>query len=112
MAPLITTGDMVEVIYIPIENIKIGDMVLFENHNKKLTTHRVFIKGESTLITKGDFSKNFHDILVTKENYLGLIINLYKKNNIKINYKVLKAYFFIGIPIIKKLVKIKNYIRK
>jgi len=112
MAPLIASGDTIEVIYIPIEKIQIGDIILFENFNKKLTAHRVFIKGESTLITKGDFSKNFHDSIITVENYLGLVINLYKKNNIRLNYKILKLYFFTGIPIIKKIVKIKNILRK
>lgn len=112
MSPLISSGDIVEVIYTPIENIKVGDIVLFENGNKKLTTHRVFMKGEATLITKGDFSKNFHDIIVTKENYLGLIIKLYKKNNININYLMLKTYFFLSFPVIKKLTSIKNILRK
>lgn len=83
MSPVIEQGDMVITIPIKISNIKLGDIITY-NQEDKLITHRVEQVyenyGKTLFITKGDANK-FQDINpVKKEQIVGLYLTKIPRN--------------------------------
>jgi len=73
MFPFMRNGDVQTISPVPIEEIKVGDVAVFERDNDWIS-HRVIdirkIKNETTLILRGDTCIQL-DPLVTKANYIG-----------------------------------------
>lgn len=73
MFPFMLPGDEQTISPVPIEDIAIGDVVVFE-HDNKWISHRVISiqnnNNEKTLILRGDTCIQL-DPLVTKTNYIG-----------------------------------------
>ncbi len=77
MFPFMRNGDIQTISSVPIEEIQIGDVAVFERNNDWIS-HRVIdirkTNNETTLILRGDTCIQF-DPLVTKENYIGKTIS-------------------------------------
>jgi signal peptidase len=77
MFPFLRKGDVQTISPIPIEDIQIGDVVVFEQNNNWIS-HRVIAiqktNNEISLILRGDTSR-FLDPTVTKENYIGKTVS-------------------------------------
>ncbi|MFM1771491.1 MAG: hypothetical protein RLZZ71_633 [Bacteroidota bacterium] len=73
MFPFMRPGDVQTISPVPIEEIKVGDVAVFERNNDWIS-HRVIDiqnnNNEITLILRGDTSIQL-DPLVTKANYIG-----------------------------------------
>ena len=73
MFPFMRNGDIQIISPVPIEEIQIGDVAVFERNNVWIS-HRVIdirkTNNETTLILRGDTCIQI-DPLVTKENYVG-----------------------------------------
>ncbi len=73
MFPFMRNGDIQTISPVPIEEIQIGDVAVFERNNDWIS-HRVIeirkTNNETTLILRGDTCIQI-DPLVTKENYVG-----------------------------------------
>ena len=73
MFPFMRNGDVQTISPIPIEEIKVGDVAVFERDNDWIS-HRVIAirntNNETTLTLRGDTSIQL-DPLVTKANYIG-----------------------------------------
>ena len=73
MFPFMRNGDLLTISPVPIEEIQIGDVAVFESNNDWIS-HRVIdirkTNNETTLILRGDTCIQI-DPLVTKENYVG-----------------------------------------
>ena len=83
MYPLLKDGDQVEIEKTPLEALKIGDIVVFENLNRWLAHRLIKIKkndGRFTLITKGDSCIKF-DAAIAEEAYIGKVTAFYRADN-------------------------------
>ena len=73
MFPFMRNGDLLTISPVPIEEIQIGDVAVFESNNDWIS-HRVIdirkTNNEITLILRGDTCIQL-DPLVTKANYIG-----------------------------------------
>ena len=73
MFPFMRNGDLLTISPVPMEEIQIGDVAVFERNNDWIS-HRVIdirkTNNETTLILRGDTCIQ-NDPLVTKENYIG-----------------------------------------
>ncbi len=83
MYPFMRPGDVQTISPVPIEEIKVGDVAVFERNNDWIS-HRVIDiqnnNNEITLILRGDTSIQL-DPLVTKENYIGKTV-AFERNGI------------------------------
>jgi signal peptidase I len=86
MFPFMLPGDEQTISPVPIEDIAIGDVVVFE-HDNKWISHRVISiqnnNNEKTLILRGDTCIQ-SDPLVTKANYIGKTV-AFERNGKSIN---------------------------
>jgi signal peptidase I len=86
MFPFMLPGDEQTISPVPIEDIAIGDVVVFE-HDNKWISHRVISiqnnNNEKTLILRGDTCIQL-DPLVTKANYIGKTV-AFERNGKSIN---------------------------
>lgn len=77
MFPFMRNGDIQTISPVPIEEIQIGDVAVFERNNDWIS-HRVIdirkINNETTLILRGDTCIQI-DPVVTKENYVGKTVS-------------------------------------
>ncbi|MBI4649203.1 MAG: signal peptidase I [Bacteroidia bacterium] len=80
MFPALRKGDFLEIKYVPIENLKTGDIILFRE-NSKYIVHRLISKhnyqGRLIITTKGDFFFLFYEYLLA-DDYKGKVIK-YKR---------------------------------
>lgn len=80
MWPVIAKGDRLVVQKIPFNKIKAGDIVAFSFKNlSEIIIHRVAgkdKKNKSKLLTKGDANYSRDKWVITKENYLGKVIEI------------------------------------
>ena len=84
MWPILKTGDIVLIKKIPKEDIKVGDIVVWQNA-KGFTIHRVAKLDQDTLTTKGD--ANFtDDPLVKYEEVIGRTVYLSGNKPLRIPY--------------------------
>jgi signal peptidase len=81
MFPFLRKGDVQTISPVPIEDIQIGDVVVFEQNNNWIS-HRVIAiqktTNEISLTLRGDTSR-FLDPTVTKENYIGKTVSFERK---------------------------------
>jgi len=105
MFPFMLPGDEQTISPVPIEDISIGDVVVFE-HDNKWISHRVISiqnnNNEKTLILRGDTCIQ-SDPLVTKANYIGKTVAFERRGETRLlhskKYKVIsKLVLFLGIP--------------
>mgnify|MGYP000441968385 FL=1 len=55
MAPVFRSGDLIMIVKVDPEQIKVGDIVTFQTKDRRLLTHRVVeIKEDGEYVTKGD----------------------------------------------------------
>jgi signal peptidase I len=82
MYPFLQNDDLVEIEKTDLEDLEIGDIVVFKNQDRWLA-HRLIKKqiseGETKLITKGDSCLKF-DETFGKELYVGKITNFEREN--------------------------------
>ena len=93
MEPSLYAGDMVFVnSNVEFENVKIGDVIIFQYEGKNII-HRVvdeaWIETERFLKTKGDNNKSADGYLTTEENFCGVVVDEYviPKKGFLIDYK-------------------------
>ena len=91
MEPSLYAGDMVFVnSNVEFENVKIGDVIIFQYEGKNII-HRVvdeaWIETERFLKTKGDNNKSADGYLTTEENFCGVAICQIPKLGFLIDYK-------------------------
>ena len=84
MFPFMRNGDVQTISPVPIAEIKVGDVAVFERDNDWIS-HRVIdirkTKNEITLILRGDTCIQL-DPLVTKANYIGKTVGFERKGTI------------------------------
>ncbi|NTW32563.1 MAG: signal peptidase I, partial [Bacteroidetes bacterium] len=91
MFPFLRNGDEIVINKCRINELNIGDIVVFKTHDKWIAHRLHKIKSENNktiLITKGD-SCNSKDLPVTEENFAGKVILFFRKGkekNINSNY--------------------------
>lgn len=108
MFPFMRNGDIQTIGPVPIEEIQIGDVVVFEHANKWISHRVISIQNNNTAITlilRGDTCIRL-DPFVTKANYIGKTlayergentINLDDKNTHSkriIQWGLMRCYFF------------------
>jgi ABC-type polysaccharide/polyol phosphate transport system ATPase subunit len=80
MWPVIAKGDRLVVKKIPFDKLKLGDIVAFSFKNiSEIIVHRVAgmdTKSKSRLLTKGDANYSQDNWKITKENYLGKVVEI------------------------------------
>ena len=91
MEPSLYAGDMVFVnSNVEFENVKIGDVIIFQYEGKNII-HRVvdeaWIETERFLKTKGDNNKNADGYLATEDNFCGVAEYVIPKIGFLIDYK-------------------------
>ena len=91
MEPSLYAGDMVFVnSNVEFENVKIGDVIIFQYEGKNII-HRVvdeaWIETERFLKTKGDNNKSADGYLTTEENFCGVAEYVIPKIGFLIDYK-------------------------
>jgi signal peptidase I len=105
MFPFMLPGDEQTIRPVPMEDIAIGDVVVFEHANKWIS-HRVISiqnnNNEITLTLRGDTCIQL-DPLVTKTNYIGKTTAFERRGETRLlhskKYKVIsKLVLFLGIP--------------
>jgi signal peptidase I len=105
MYPFMRPGDVQTISPVPIEEIKVGDVAVFERNNDWIS-HRVIDiqnnNNEITLILRGDTSIQL-DPLVTKENYIGKTVAFERRGKTRLlhskKYKVIsKMVLLLGLP--------------
>ena len=105
MFPFMRNGDVQTISPVPIEEIKVGDVAVFERDNDWIS-HRVIAiqntNNEITLILRGDTCIQL-DPMVTKANYIGKTVAFERKGKTRLlhskKYKVIsKVILFLGIP--------------
>jgi signal peptidase I len=120
MFPFMRNGDVQTISPVPMEDIQIGDVVVYERNNNWIS-HRVIdiqtTNNETTLTLRGDTSQQI-DPPVTKENYIGKTVSFERNGKTIIldeiqnfNRRVVRlGYFRIAFLIgIKRLLfKFKN----
>lgn len=84
MFPFMRKGDVQTISPVPIEEIQIGDVAVFER-NDDWISHRVIsirkTNNETTLILRGDTCMQI-DPLVTKENYIGKTVAFERRGKV------------------------------
>jgi signal peptidase I len=84
MFPFMRNGDVQTISPVPLEEIKVGDVAVFERENDWIS-HRVIAirktNNETTLILRGDTCIQF-DPLVTKENYIGKTVSFERNGTV------------------------------
>ena len=101
MFPFMRNGDVQTISPVPIEEIKVGDVAVFERDNDWIS-HRVIdirkTKNEITLILRGDTCIQI-DPLVTKANYIGKTVGFERKGEEFLldskKYKSISRFIFL-----------------
>ena len=58
MSPIFYSGDLIMIVKVDSDQVKVGDIVTFQTKNRELLTHRVVeIKEDGEFVTKGDASE-------------------------------------------------------
>jgi signal peptidase I len=85
MWPELKEGDLVFIKGVKVEQIKVGDIVVFKDEiSNKFIIHRITKINSNTFVTKGD--ANFQEDAPTKfENLVGNILT-FKNKNVRIPY--------------------------
>ncbi|MBC2717575.1 MAG: signal peptidase I [Desulfobacteraceae bacterium] len=89
MRPVINTDDVVTVKKVPVEKIRIGDLLLIKNYSGSLILHRLIKKecyvGHTVYRTKGD-SLLIPDVGVTADRIMGKVYKIEKLNKSRSNF--------------------------
>jgi signal peptidase I len=105
MFPFMRNGDVQTISPVPIEEIKVGDVAVFERDNDWIS-HRVIdirnTNNETILILRGDTCIQL-DPLVTKANYIGKTVGFEREGKTRLlhskKYKVIsKVVLLLGFP--------------
>lgn len=75
MAPAFQTGDILLAVPFPFENLRLGDIIIWESQGQ-LVAHRIYEISGASMWTKGDNMPAPDEIPVTKESYRGLVIGV------------------------------------
>jgi signal peptidase I len=78
MVPLIHTGDVLFVEPVKLEQLKVGDIIVFDNNSVSYVAHRIIKKNDSTVTTKGDNQFHF-DRPIPNEHVRGKITQIENK---------------------------------
>jgi signal peptidase I len=99
MFPFIRPGDVQTISPVPIEEIKVGDVAVFERESDWIS-HRVIDiqnkNNETTLILRGDSCIQL-DPLVTKANYIGKTVGFERKGITHDIQNANRLIVFLGI---------------
>lgn len=120
MLPLIRSGTIIQVEPVKVQDLRVGDVVVYHNYAEALLAHRLIrkslVQGRIVLITKGDtFSGNATEE-VEPEQVLGRVVVVEWGKRLKIRLSsapgkfigILLARFSPHIPRVSALVRVKN----
>lgn len=114
MSPIIESGEKILIRTVMIDEIKIGDIVIYKKNNKFIS-HRIIstdcpqfmIKGDNRLIGQSYNYGSIFGKVISIEKSSGMIINLEAKKWCAINYLIAKCSLYTWL-IYKKLYFIKR----
>jgi signal peptidase I len=81
MEPIISDGDIISVNACPFEQLEEGDIVIYENDDRMLISHRIYKRTANTWHAKGDNNTFKDQTVVTRSNYRGLVYVEQKTNS-------------------------------